>query len=186
MTNCNANPPQPLGRAEGKAALERKIWGCCLYYKFTSPFTWQLEGMPAPPQEFLGWNKVIFKGLSVTAVEALGRELEKLGVFWKLENQEVEGLLNFYIFVLYFKPSLNSGTEIHPTWNNTVDIIVLTQSRYRHWRPEFKLPSDCGGQMTMGRTTQCLCQSHSLTFSGAPEQSWIFPAQTASSRGQTE
>lgn len=48
-------------------------------------------------------------------MEALAGELEKLGLFWKLENQEVEGLLDFYIFVLCFKPNLNSGTEIHPT-----------------------------------------------------------------------
>lgn len=104
--------------------------------------------MPAPPQQFLEWNKVTFRDLSVSDMKAFARELEKLGVFWKLKNQEVEGLLDFYIFVLCFKPNLNSGTEIHPTWNNTVEIIALTQSYYRHWWTQFKLPDDCGRQIT--------------------------------------
>lgn len=171
-----------MERGEEKAALGRKTWGCCLYYRFTSSFTWQLEVILAPPQQFLEWNKVTLKDLSVSALEALAGEPEKLGVFWKLKNQEVEGLLDFYIFVLCFKPSLNSGTEIHPTWNNTVEIIALTQSCYRHWWTQFKLPDDCGGQIIRERTTHCWCQSDSLTFWGASEQPWLSPVQSANNR----
>lgn len=56
--------------------------------------------MPAPLQQILEWNKQTFKDLSVSAVKALAGELEKLGTFWKLKNQEVEGLLDFLTFCL--------------------------------------------------------------------------------------
>lgn len=149
MTSCNSSIQNPYyWKSKGKSSIRKKDLGLLpilqVYQFFYLKKLCQLHC-----NSF--WNKVTFK---LSALKALAGELEKLGVFWKLKNQEVEGLLDFYIFVLCLKPNLNSGTEIHPTWNNTVEINALTQSCYRHWWTQFKLPDDCGGQITRERTTQ--------------------------------
>lgn len=134
-------------KSRGKSSIRKKDLELLPILQVFNFFYLTTRSCASSTTTVLEWNKVTFKDLSVSAMTAFAGELEKLGVFWKLKNQEVEGLLDFYIFVSCFKPNLNSGTEIHPTWNNTVEIIVLTQSCYRHWWTQFKLLDDCGGQI---------------------------------------
>lgn len=88
-----------LEREEGKkGALGRKTWGC----SFTGSFYLTTRSYASSTKQILEWNKQTFKDLSVSAVKALAGELEKLGTFLKLKNQEVEGLLDFLTFCLVF------------------------------------------------------------------------------------